>query len=158
MLQQLLRNEQDTRALCGVVYDTYIVPSKPVERSDLRKSSNSGQQRSSATGGSRPRLGPPFYLGWSGSDPRAHHGRDAAGRHIGTASGSLGELNRLPIEDRCRMVKHCAVDKTFQPTQCRITLVVEVPSLRSMMGKSLEMLQGERKHRHESCNTRCFLG
>ena len=26
MLKQLLRNEQDTRALCGVVYDTYTVP------------------------------------------------------------------------------------------------------------------------------------
>ena len=28
MLKQLLRNAQDTRALCGVVYDTYIVSSQ----------------------------------------------------------------------------------------------------------------------------------
>ena len=26
MLKQVLRNEQDTQALCGVVYDTYTVP------------------------------------------------------------------------------------------------------------------------------------
>ena len=41
------------------------------------------------------------------------------------------------------MVKHCRVDKTLQPTQCRVTLAVEVPFLRSVEGKSLEMLQGE---------------
>ena len=27
MLKQLLRNKQDTRALCGVVYDAFMVPS-----------------------------------------------------------------------------------------------------------------------------------
>ena len=45
------------------------------------------------------------------------------------------------------MVKHRRVDTTFQPTQCRVTLAVEMPFLlRLVVRKSLEVLQGERKH------------
>ena len=43
------------------------------------------------------------------------------------------------------MVKHCRIDKTFQPQQCRVTLAVETRHLRHAVEKALEALQGERK-------------
>ena len=66
------------------------------------------------------------------------------GKSLAPFSGHLEELNRVSVE--CRMVKHCRVDKTFQPTQCGVMLAVEMLSLRSVVRKSLEVLQGERKH------------
>ena len=40
------------------------------------------------------------------------------------------------------MVKHCRIDKTFQPQQRRVTLAVETPHLRYAVEKALEALQG----------------
>ena len=42
------------------------------------------------------------------------------------------------------MVKHCRIDKTFQPQQCRVTLAVETLHQRFAVAKELEALQGER--------------
>ena len=55
------------------------------------------------------------------------------GESLTPLSAHLGELNTKSIEGRCRMVKHCRVDTTVQPTQCRVPLAVEVPSLRSVV-------------------------
>ena len=55
------------------------------------------------------------------------------GEMLALLSAHMEELNKLSIEEKCRVVKHCRIDKTFQPKQCRVT------------GSSLELLQGEIK-------------
>ena len=67
---------------------------KPEERSDLRKSTNSGQQRSGATEWARPRGGTFVHLGLGGCDPGALHGRDAVGKDAGTAFVSHGRAEQ----------------------------------------------------------------
>ena len=57
----------------------------------------------------------------------------------------MEEMNKLSIEEKCGMIKHCRIDKTFQPQQCKVTLAVETLRLRCAVRKALEALQGERK-------------
>ena len=54
----------------------------------------------------------------------------------------MEELNKMSIEEKCRVVKHCRTHKTFQPMQCRVTLAMETVHLRFAQGKALETLQG----------------
>ena len=114
----------------------------PVERSDLRNSSNSGLPRSSATEGSRPRAGTSVYWAWVGM----MQGFVTEGTHLGVSLASLSahleELNKN-CRSRTGAGWSSTVDKTVQPTQCRVTRTVEVPSLRSVVERSLDMQQGQ---------------
>ena len=76
MLKQLLRNDQDTRTLCGVVFDTLRL--KPAERSGGGKGTNAGLQRRSATEGPWSRSWTTVHLGVGWSGPRTHHRRNEA--------------------------------------------------------------------------------
>ena len=67
MLKQQLRNEQDTRTLCGVVLDTYIVPSQ-LNAVVAAKAQTQAYNRLGAT-----RVGTTVHLGVGGSGPRTHH-------------------------------------------------------------------------------------
>ena len=76
MLNQLLRNEQETRALCGIVYDTHIVPSQlsaviPAGAQTLshneavqQKGRGHGSRRSSRKGRTWERRWHRFRLAW----------------------------------------------------------------------------------------------
>ena len=86
MLKQLLRNEHDTRTLCGVVFDTYIVSSQ-LKSSGGGKGRNAGSLRRSATEGPWSLSGTTVHLGVGGSGPRTHHCRDEAGRGTGAPLG-----------------------------------------------------------------------
>ena len=75
-------------------------------------------------------------------------------------SDHVEELIKLSIEERCGMVKHCRIDKTFQPQQCRVTLAVETLHLRYAVVKALEALQETEsrdrdleRHWHENFKT-----
>ena len=67
------------------------------------------------------------------------------GEVLAPLSDHMEELNKLSIEERRVMVKHCRIDNTFQPQQCRVTLAVETLHLRYAVEKALEASQGERK-------------
>ena len=116
---------------------------KPAERSG--GGAVRGLQQRSATEGPWSRFGTTVHLGVGGFDPRTHHGRNEVGRGTGAALGSHDQLNKLSIEERYGMVKHCRIDKTFLPQQCRVTLAVETLHLRYAVGKALETSQGESK-------------
>ena len=86
-------------------------------------------------------LGQPFIWAWAG----LIQGLVTEGTKLGEAlAPSLGS-NMLSIEERCGMVKHCRIDKTFQPQQCRDTLALKTLHLRYAVGKALETSQGESK-------------
>ena len=143
MLKQLLRNEQDTRTLCGVVFDTC---SQSVERSGRGK--GPGPQRCGATQGSRARTGTPVHMGVGMTGLGAHHGRDEAGRVSGAARAEhMEELTRLSIEENCEVIKHCRIDKTYRPLRCRFTLAVEALHLRQAVGQGPRTGYGTRTSR-----------
>ena len=99
MPRQLLRNEQDTRTLCGVVFDTDIVSSQ------LNAGGGGavrGPQRRSATEGPWSRFGTTVHLGVGGFDPRTHHGRNEAGRGTGAALGSHGTVHQAVDRGKVR--------------------------------------------------------
>ena len=102
MLKQLLRNAQDTRALSGVVYDTYIVSSQ-WSAVISPKAQTLAYNESSATERSRPWAVTSAYLGLGRSVSRARRGRDAVGRVADTAVGSLGrtehKVDRGQVQD-----------------------------------------------------------
>ena len=62
---------------------------------------------------------PPVQLYLGGSAPGAHHGRDTAEIDAGSALGAHGGAERL--QDG----QPLSIEKTFQPTHCRVTLAVE---------------------------------
>ena len=83
VLKQMLRNEQDTKALCSVMYNNSH-RAKPVER-NVRKSSV--QQEGRVHG-----LGAPFIWAWAGLiQGSSRKGR----RDAGTAFGSLGRAEQI---------------------------------------------------------------
>ena len=88
--QRLLRNEQDTRFLCGVVFDTYIVSSQlnaaVAAEAQTQACNDAAQQKGRGHG-----LGP---VGVGGSGPRTHHGRNDAGKGTGAALGSHGRVEQ----------------------------------------------------------------
>ena len=84
------------------------VRSKPVGRSDLRKSETGPDLRSSGLGR--------VSLITEGTQ---------LGKLLSLLSAHMEELNKKSIEDKCRMVKHCRVDKNFRPTQYTVIFVVE---------------------------------
>ena len=87
--EQLLRTEQDTRALCGVVYDTDIVPSQ-------LSAVISAKAQTEACNEAVSQQGRPFIWTWTGLNQEpAHHGRGAAGRDAATAFGSLGRAQQI---------------------------------------------------------------
>ena len=90
-------------------------------------------------------LGPPFIWAWAGLDQGPITEGTKLGEVLAPLSDHMEELNKLSVEERCGMVKHCRNDKTFQPQQCRVTLAVETLHLRYALETAPEALQGERK-------------
>ena len=118
---------------------------KPAERSGGGKGTTAGLQRRSATEGRGHGLGPPFIWAWAGLVQGLVTEGTKLGELLAPLSDHMEQLNKLSIEERCGMVKHFRIDKTFQPQRCRVTLAVETPHLRYAVGKALEALQVERK-------------
>ena len=90
MLKQL-RNDQDTRTLCGVVFDTYLVPSQLNALVAARAQTQTTMQ---CTRRPRSRPATTVHLGVGGRGPRTHHRRDEAGRGTGAALGSHGRAEQ----------------------------------------------------------------
>ena len=118
MLEQLLRNEQDTRILCGVVLDTCIVPNQ---------------------------LCTPTSTQWAGLVRGFITEGTKLGEMLAWLSDHMEELNRLSIEEKCKVVEHCRSEKSHQPLQRSVTLAEETLHLRCSVGKALETLKDERK-------------
>ena len=124
MIKQFLRSEQDTEAVRRRV--RRLPRSQSTESSGRGEGSNSGLQRSGAAEGTWT-----WYGAWEGT---------RQGDLLAPFTTHVDELNKMMFEDRC------AVVKTFHLTHCRVTLAIEVPSLRSVVGKVLLHLHGERKY------------
>ena len=107
---------------------------KPAERSCAGKGTNAGLQRRCGHG-----LGLPFIWAWVGLV------QGLVTEVLAPLSDHMEELNKLSTEERCGMVKHCRIDKTFQPQQCRVTLGFETLRLRYAVEKALNAFQGEGK-------------
>ena len=122
MPKRLLRNEQDTRTLCGVVFDTDIVSSQlnAVVAAQSEAHDCAVQQKGRGHG-----LGQPFIWAWAGLIQGLITEGTKLGGVLAPLSDHMEQLNKLSIEERCGMVKHCRIDKTFQPQQCKVTLAVE---------------------------------
>ena len=137
MPKQLLRNEQDTRALCCTAYDTNVPSQQSAvisAKAQTQACNEAVQEKGRGHG-----LGPLFIGAWAG----LIQWLVMEGPQLGESLANLEELNKWSIENRCRMVKRCRMGKTFEPWRCRATLAVGVPSLRSVVGKSLDTLQGK---------------
>ena len=107
---------------------------KPAERSGGGKGTNAGLQRRSAINGP-----------WAGLVQGLITEGTNLGEVLAPLSDYMEEFNKLSIEERCGMVKHCRIGKTSQPQHCRVTLAVETLHLRYAVGKALEALHRERK-------------
>ena len=59
------------------------------------------------------------------------------GEVLAPLSEHMEQLNKLSIEERCWMVKHCRIDKIFQQQQCRVTFAAETLHLRCALKKAL---------------------
>ena len=103
---------------------------KPAERSGCGKGTNPGLQRRST----------PLIWAWVGLGQGLITEGTKLGVVLAPVSDHMEELNELSIEERCGMVKHCGIDKTFQPQQCRLTHAVETLRLRHAVEKALEAL------------------
>ena len=93
MLKQLLRNEQDTRTLCGVVFDTYIVSSQlnavVAAKAQTQAYNDAVQQKGRGHG-----LGPPFIWAWAGLVQGLITAGTKLGRGAGAALGSHGRVEQ----------------------------------------------------------------
>ena len=117
---------------------------KPAERSGGGKTQTQAYNDVVQQKGRGHGLQPPFIWAWAGLVQGLITEGTKLGEVLAPFSDHTEELNKLSIEERCGMVKHCRIDKTFQPQQCRVTLAVETLHLRCAVEKALEAFSGER--------------
>ena len=106
-VEHLMRNEQDTRTSCGVVFDIFIVPSQlkavAAAKAHTQAYNDAVQQKGCGHG-----LGPPFT--------RTHHKRNEAGRGTGAALGAHGKVEQAVDRGEVLRVRH-AVEQAMQTLQ-----------------------------------------
>ena len=90
-------------------------------------------------------LRPPFIWAWAGVVQGLITEGTKPGEALAPLSDHMEELNKLSIEEKCGVIKHCRIDKTFRPLQCRVSLAVETQHLRHAVEKPLKTLHCERK-------------
>ena len=101
---------------CGVVFDIYIVSSQRnavvATKAQTQAYNDAVQQKGRGHG-----LGPPFIWAWAGLVQGLITEGTKLGEVLAPLSDHMEELNKLSVEERCGMVKHCRIDKTFDPQQ-----------------------------------------
>ena len=94
MLKQLLRNKQDTRTLCGVVFDTYIVSSQ-LHAVVAAKAQTHAHNDAVQLNGRGQGLGPPFIWAWAGLVQGLITQGTKLGEVLAPLSDHMEELNKL---------------------------------------------------------------
>ena len=112
MLKQQLRREQDTRALPGVVYDTYLMPSQlqavVAPKAQTQAYIESGSAEETETSAELP-----FIWSWEGMIQGFLAERRQVGDLLAQLTKHMDELNKVTFKDKCTLVKHCGVDRGF---------------------------------------------
>ena len=139
IIKQCLRTQQDTRSLCGAIFDTVIMATEH----DVVKSKRA-QRRLYNEGvlaaGKGHTLGPPQIWAWGGLIA----GLQKQG--AATLTGYLKQLDGMSMDTKCDRARFCRVDRTYQSEQARITLSVERSGVRDPVVSALQQLGAARKY------------
>ena len=117
------------------MFDTYIVSSQLNAVVVAAKAQTQAQNDAVQQKGRGHGLGPPFIWAWAGLVQGLITEGTKLGEVLAPLSDHMEELNKPSIEERCGIIKHCRIDKIFQPQQCRVTLGLETLNLRYAVGR-----------------------
>ena len=125
IIKQCLRTEQETRSLCGAVFDTIVMATEHDVVKSMREQTRRYSEGVQAAGKGHT-LGPPQIWAWRGL---------IAGLQNGTS-----------MDTKCDHKRFCMVDRTYQSEQARITLAVDRSGVRDPVVSALQQLGAARKY------------
>ena len=130
IIKQCLRTEQDTRSLCGALFDTIIMATEHDVVKSMREQTRLYNE-SVQTAGKGHTLGPPQIWAWGGLIARLQKQGTAVGAASAvTLTGYLRQLDGMSMDAKCDHARFCRVDWTYQSEQARITLSVDRSGVR----------------------------
>ena len=134
IFKQCLRTEQDTRSLCGAMFDTVIMSTEHDVVKSVRAQTplyNEGVQAS----GKGHTLGPPQILGVERIDRESPEAQGTAvgAANAATLTGFLKQLDRMSMDH----ARFCRVDRTYQSERARVTLAVDRSGVRDPVVSAL---------------------
>ena len=125
IIKQCLRTEQDTRSLCGALFDTIIMATEH----DVVKSMHEGADASVQ-----------LIAGLQ------KQGSAVGAANAVTLTGYLRQLDGMSMDVKCDHARFCRVDRTYQSEQARITLSVDRSGVRDAVVSALQQLGAARKY------------
>ena len=146
IIKQCLRTEQDTRSLCGALFDTIIMATEHDVVKSMREQTRLYNESVQTAGKGHP-LGPPQIWAWGGLIA----GLQKKGTAVGAANpvtltSYLRQLDGMSMDAKCDHARFCRVDRTYQSEQARITLSVDRSGVRDSVVSALQQLGAARKY------------
>ena len=141
IIKQCLRTEQDTRSLCGAVFDTVIMPTEHDVVKSMREQTRLNHEDVQAAGKGHT-LGPPQIWAWRGLIV----GLQKQGAAVGAANTATltvywKQLDGMSMDTKCDHARFCRVDRTYQSEQARVTLSVDRSGMRDPVVSALQCNQ-----------------
>ena len=146
IIKQCLRTEQDTRSLCGAVFDTVIMPTEHDVVKSMREQTRLYNEGVQAAGKGHT-LGPPQIWAWRGVIAGLQKQGAAVGAaNAATLTGYWKQLDGMNMDTKCDHARFCRVDRTCQSEEARITLSVDRSGVRDPVVSALQQLGAARKY------------
>ena len=146
IIKQCLRTEQDTRSLCGALFDTIIMATEHDVVKSMREQTRLYNE-SVQTAGRGHTLRPPQIWAWGGLIAGLQKQGAAVGAaNAVTLTGYLRQLDGMSMDAKCDHARFCRVDRTYQSEQARITLSVDRPGVRDAAASAPQQLGAARKY------------
>ena len=140
IIKQCLRTEQDTRSLCGALFDTIIMAKEHDVVKSMREQTRLYKENVQ-TAGKGHTLGPPQIWAWGGLIAGLQKQGAAVGAaNAVTLTGYLRQLDGMSMDAKCDHARFCRVDRTYQSEQARITLSVDRSGVRDSVVSALQQL------------------
>ena len=146
IIKQCLRTEQDTRSLCGALFDTIIMATEHDVVKSMREQTRLYKE-SVQTAGKGRTLRQPQIWAWGGLIAGLQKQWTAVGAaNAVTLTGYLRQLDGRSMDAKCDHARFCRVDRTYQFEQARITLSVDRSGVRDSFVSALQQLGAARKY------------
>ena len=138
IIKQCLRTEQDTRSLCGALFDTIIMATEHDVVKSMREQTRLYNE-SVQTAGKRHTLVLLSYgLGEDSLRASRSRGTAVGAANAVTLTGYLRQLDGMNMDAKCDHARFCRVDQTYQSEQARITLSVDRSGVRDAVVGALQ--------------------
>ena len=147
IIEQCLRTEQDTRSLCGALFDAIIMATEHDVVKSMREQTRLHNE-SVQTAGKGTHVGTASDLGFGEDSLRASRSRETAvgAANAVTLTGYLRQFDGMSMDAKCDHARFCRVDRTYQSEQARITLSVDRSGVRDSVVSALQQLGAARKY------------